>query len=439
MTDPSRSAALLDRASLVVPGGVHSGRRRTVPPFCVRRAYDQYVEDLDGRRYIDYRAGAGAVILGHADRSVDQRVAAAIKRGVLYGVGTTEAETELAELIVQHVPSIDQVLFCNSGSEATYHALRLARAITRRSHVIKFQGCYHGFHDSVLLNCETDTNMLGKVQRHSAGMADDVVRTVHVCRLNDIQDVARTFAAFSDDVAALIIEPIAHNGPGILPQPGFLSGLATLCREYGALLIFDEVITGFRHHIGGYQSIEGVFPDLTVLGKAMANGYPIAALGGRRDYMERFTTRPGGDTFWAGTYNANALGVAAALATIDRLADGAVYAHTYNLGTLMRDGLAEIVKRAGISACVAGYGSLFTLWFAPAPLSTYEDVACNDLPLFTRYRSELIRRGIFEYPTTDGARSHISASHTVADVEQTLTAANEALAAALADSRRQEQ
>ena len=231
-------------------------------------------------------------------------------------------------------------------------------------------------------------------------------------------------------MAAIIVEPFAHNSPGLLPHDGFLPGLRGLCDEFGALLIFDEVITGFRHHIGGVQAIAGVLPDLTTMGKAIANGFPLAAIGGRRVHMERFNTRPEGDVHFGGTYNGNAIAVEAGLATIEQLEDGRVHEHVFGLGDRMRGGLTEIAARVGVPAIVGGYGSLFVLCFMEGPLESYDDVLRNDDELFGRYRRELVARGIFEMPESLG-RSHIGASHTEADIDRSLEAAEEALHAAV--------
>ena len=426
----SASAALLDAASEVIPGGVNTCRRRSDPRICFRRGEGAHLEDLEGRRYIDYHAAYGAVFLGHSHPVVTERVARAIRETVLFGVGVTEAELALARKIVAHVPSVEQVLVCNSGSEATYHAIRLARGVTGRQKLVKFQGCYNGFHDYVLRNVLSAADRLGRRDPHSAGMLESAVDATLVCRFNDLDDVRATLERDGDDVAAIIVEPFAHNSPGLLPGDGFLPGLRALCDEFGALLIFDEVITGFRHHIGGVQAITGVLPDLTTMGKAIANGFPLAAIGGRRAYMERFNTRPDGDVHFGGTYNGNAIAVEAGLATIGQLEDGGVHEHVFALGDRMRSGLAEIAGRVGVPAVVGGYGSLFVLCFMEGPLETYEDVLRNDTALFMRYRRELVARGIFEMPESLG-RSHIGAAHTEADIDRSLEAAEEALRAAV--------
>jgi glutamate-1-semialdehyde 2,1-aminomutase len=429
-TPSPRSAALLDAAAEHIPGGVNTCRRRSEPRLCFRRGAGAHLWDLEDRRYIDYHAAYGAIFLGHSDPGVNARVASAIEETVLFGVGVTEAEVALARKLAEHVPSVEQSVICGSGSEATYHAIRLARGVTGRERIVKFQGCYNGFHDYVLRNVLSAPEMVGRRDPHSKGMLEAAVDATIVCRFNDLDDVGEAFARHPEQIAAVVVEPIAHNSPGILPGPGFLSGLRALCDDHGALLIFDEVITGFRHHIGGYQAICGVRPDLTTMGKAIANGFPIAAIGGRAEYMEHFNTNPAGDVHFGGTYNGNAVGVNAALATIERLEDGTVHEHVFRLGERMRAGLREIAARAGVPAVVAGYGSLFVLCFMEGPLRSYDDVLRNDTALFMRYRRELIARGVFEMPESLG-RSHISAAHTDEDIDRSLEAAEAALAAAL--------
>jgi glutamate-1-semialdehyde 2,1-aminomutase len=423
----SASRALLDEAARYIPGGVNTCRRRG--GHCFRRGSGAYLWDLDGRRYVDYHAAYGAVVLGHCDPGVLARVTETARDVVLFGVGVTEPEVALARKLVEHVPSAEQVVVCNSGSEATFHAIRLARAVTGREPIVKFQGCYDGFHDYVLRNVISAPEGVGRRDPHSAGMLSAAVDATLVCRFNDLDDVRAALGRH--EVAAIIVEPVAHNSPGILPEPGFLEGLRALCDESGALLIFDEVITGFRHHIGGYQAIAGVMPDLTTLGKAIANGFPLAAIAGRGEHLERYTTTATGDVHFGGTFNGNAISVAAGLATIERLEDGTVHERLFALGDRMRGGLAEIAARAGVPAIASGFGSLFVLCFMEGPLRSYEDVLRNDAALFGRYRRELIARGVFEMPESLG-RSHISAAHTADDVDRTLEIAEEALRAALA-------
>jgi glutamate-1-semialdehyde 2,1-aminomutase len=409
---------------------VNTCRRQSTQGLCFERGEGAYLWDLDGNRYVDYHAAYGAILLGHSHPAVTDRVSATLRDNVLFGAGVTRAEVTLARKIVEHVPSADQVVVCSSGSEATYNALRLARGITGRDKIVKFQGCYNGFHDYVLRNVLSPPELVGRRDPQSKGMLDAAVDATLVCRFNDLDDVEATLAANPEQVAAIIVEPVAHNSPGLVPKPGFLEGLRRLCDREGTLLIFDEVITGFRHHIGGYQAIAGVMPDLTTMGKAIANGLPLAAIAGRRELMERYTTHPAGDVHYGGTFNGNAVAVEAGIATIEQLEDGRVHEHLYALGERMRAGLREIAGRAGIPAVVGGFGSLFVLCFMEGPLETYDDVLRNDTDLFMRYRRELVARGVFEMPESLG-RSHISASHTEDDIDRSLAAAEEALAAAL--------
>jgi glutamate-1-semialdehyde 2,1-aminomutase len=432
---PTKSQQMLTEAAVVIPGGVNTCRRQSTHGLCFERGRGAYLWDLDGRRYVDYHAAYGAVFLGHSHHAVTERVSAAIRDTVLFGAGVTRAEITLARKIVEHLPSAEQVLVCNSGSEATYHAIRLARGVTGREKVLKFQGCYNGFHDYVLRNVLSAPALVGQRDPQSKGMLDAAIDATLVARFNDLADVEATLASHPEQVAAIIVEPVAHNSPGLIPRPGFLEGLRRLCDREGAVLIFDEVITGFRHHLGGYQAIAGVLPDLTTLGKAIANGFPIAAVAGPRALMERYTTHPAGDVHFGGTYNGNAVAVEAAIATIEQLEDGRAHERVFTLGERMREGLRAIANRAGVPAVVGGLGSLFVLCFMEGPLESYDDVLRNDNDLFVRYRRELIARGVFEMPESLG-RSHISASHTEDDIDRSLAAAEEALAAALDASAR---
>ena len=436
--DMSGSRALLERASQFVPGGVHSGRRKLEPPLCVRRASGAYVEDVDGNRFIDYHAAYGAILLGHSYPAVVQRVVESVQRRVLFAVGTTESEAALAEKLVTHIPSVERVLFCGSGSESSMYAVRLARAATKREKILKFQGCYNGFHDYVLRGDLTNRPAQGSgidadanlVRYDSAGIFGPALEQTLVCRYNDLPDVERAVEDNSGQVAGIIVEPIMHNSMTIAPRGGFLEGLRELCDREGIVLVFDEVITGFRHDLGGFQKLCGVTPDLTCMGKALGNGFPIAALGGRRDLMERFTTTDDGDVWYGGSYNGNEAGVSAALANLEVLESEGVHEHTARLGDRMRAGLRTIAEEAGIPHVIAGFRGIFVMGFLEPPLETYEDYLRNDLSLFLAYRRELIKRGVFEMPENVG-RNHISYSHTDADIDTTLEAAREALRAAL--------
>lgn len=414
---PTGSERLLEAASKVIPGGVNSGRRNTASKLCVDRAQGAYFHDIDGRRYIDYHAAYGPIVLGHCFPAVIEAVQRTIEKADLFGLGVTQAEYELATKICSLVPSVEQVLLCNSGTEATYSAIRVARAATGRQKTIRFEGTYHGYHDAVL--------------RTVGGLRQAQESSV-VCTFNDLQSVEEAIAANPDQIAAIIVEPIIHNAPGasIPPQPGFLPGLREVCTREDIVLIFDEIITGFRHGLGGYQKICGVTPDVTTMGKAMANGFTIAALGGRREIMELFNTHPKGSVFYGGTYNGSPAGVAAALATINVMETEPVHEHLFGLGQRMRAGLNEVAANAGVAAQAGGFGSLFGLSFIDGEVRDHRDVARNNTELFLAYRRQMVRRGHFEVPENVG-RSHISYSHTTADIDQSLETAAVALDAAL--------
>jgi glutamate-1-semialdehyde 2,1-aminomutase len=429
------SSNLQHAAAQVIPGGLNSANRAIQPEIDVRHAAGSYLDDVNGKRYLDYHAAFGPIVLGHSYPEVVDSATRAMRDLDLFGVGVTESEVLLAQKLVEHIPSVDEVLLCNSGSEATYQAVRLARAVTGRQKLLKFQGCYHGWHDAVLRNVLSAPDRVGQRDPGSAGMLESTIDQTLVCRFNDLDDVEQTVRANPDQVAGIILEPIPHNVGCLMPEQTFLEGLRALCDREGTVLIFDEVITGFRHHIGGFQAVCGVTPDLTTMGKAMANGFPIAAIGGKRALMERFNPHAGGDVFFAGTYNGHAGAVAAALATLELLESGAVYPHLFRLGERLRAGLSEITRRLGVAATIAGFGSVFVEYFLDGPIRSYDDLLRNDADLFVRYRRELIARGVFELPI-NLKRNHVMFSHTDADVDLTLEAAEDALRAVLAQPGR---
>lgn len=423
---------LCNEAAKFTPGGTHSAIRTSAAPVCIRRAQGPYMWDEGGQRYIDYHAAFAPVILGHCYAPLVDRVAETIRHTDIYGVATTNLEIELSRKLVHHVPSVEQVLLCCTGSEATFQAVRLARAVTGRHKILKFQGCYHGWHDYVLRNVISEADKVGQRDPGSAGMLPESIDNTLVCRFNDLEDVRRAVRENKDEIASIILEPIPHNIGCILPKQEFLEGLRAICNEEGIILTFDEVITGFRHALGGYQEIAGVTPDLTTMGKAMANGFPVAAIGGRRDLMERFNTREDGDVFFAGTYNGHSSGLAASLATIETLENNNVHEHIYALGERMRNGLAEIVRRHGYPCTVAGFGSVYTLYFMEADsIENFDDLLVNDAGLYVRYRTELIQRGVFEI-AKNLKRNHISYSHSAEDIDWTLERSEEALEATFA-------
>ena len=422
----TKQSQLYARGEAFAPGGVHTANRYIPEKMVFTRGQGAYMWDADVKRYIDYHAAFGPFVLGHAYPEVNRRVIEAIQQTDLFGVGTTDLEIELGAKIRQHVPSAEMVLFCNAGSEATFHALRLARAVTGRRYILKFQGCYHGWHDYTCRNMLSAPEKIGTRDPGSAGILDEVIDATLVCTFNDLDDVERTFKTYKGQIAAVILEPIPHNIGCVMPKPGFLEGLRRLTKDHGTILVFDEVITGFRHNLGGYQKICGVIPDLTSMGKAIANGYPMAVLAGRRDLMEFFNTKPGGTVFFAGTYNGHAVGTSAALATIEIMEREPVHEHIFRLGDRMRRGLTEIHQRFGIEATVVGFGSIFVTYFMEGPTANYTDLMKNDAARFTDYRRRLMSRGVFKIPV-NLKRAHISYSHTDADIDQTLQAAEDVL------------
>ncbi len=420
------SDKLFEEACQVFPGGVNSALRNALPHLVIRRAEGATLTDVDGNEYIDYHGAFGPALLGHNHPLVKRRVVEALQMTLLSGAGASELEIQVGRKLQQHYPSAEKVLLCNTGSEATFHAIRVARAFTGKKKLIKFQGCYHGFHDYVLRNVTSAAEMVGKLDAGSAGMLPEALENTLVCAFNNLSEVEETLRGHRDEIAAIILEPVAHNMGCVLPKPGFLEGLRELTRIHGVVLIFDEVITGFRHALGGYQEISGVTPDLTTLGKAMANGFTVAAVCGKAEIMDRFNTRPGGDTYFAGTFNGNAVGCAAALATIDILERQPVHAHLFRLGERLRRGLGEIHERLGVPATVAGYGSVFITYFMEGPIETYSDLLRNDAERFVDYSRRLIRRGIFTMPR-NLKRCHLSFSHTDEHVDKTLEVCEDVL------------
>ena len=432
-----RSAEILEKNRHYIPGGVVSVNRATSPEIVFVKGEGAYLWDAEGNRYIDYHFAFAPHFLGHNDPHVTEAVRRVLDdRASLYGSGTTVLEGRLAELICQHVPSVESVQFLNSGSEASYQAIRLARAITGRDHVIVMQGGYNGWHNDVSCNLMTPLDQLGPrvspgeypYKPISAGVPLDHQRLVHPVNFNDLASVEHVCQKCP--VAALITEPVLQNIGIVKPRPGYLQGLRRLADRFGFLLIFDEVKTGFRHGLAGYAGIAGVKPDLSVYGKAVANGYPIAVLGGKKEWMD-WVVHPeaGKRVLIAGTYNAHPVPTAAAIATIERLLmnDGEVYRHVEALGGLMQEGLEQLVNRLGLKAVVARQGSAFCVYFMSHCPWDWHDLAGNhDFGLDERMRRNLIERGVYYFPVATKQCS-ISFAHTREDVEVTLNHVSAAL------------
>ena len=434
MSEVGERTSLPDLAKSLIPGGVNSGQRLVpgLEDLVVTSAKGGTFTDADGRVFTDFHAAFGPPLLGHNDPDVVAAVVSSLHSTDLPGVGVTPGEVRLAEQLVEMVPSIEKVLLTSTGSEATYHALRVARAATGRRYIVKFQGCYHGWHDAVSLNVISSPDRIGRPDPISAGSLPDTLAATLVLEFNDVAALRDLFDERGDEIAAVIMEPIPHNIGAVLPDGEFLRAARELCTRHGSVLIFDEVITGFRHALGGYQSICGIIPDLTTLGKAMGNGVPIGAIGGRADLMDNFSSRPGGSAFFAGTYNGHPMVVAAALATIEKLRTEPVHEHTFRLGDRVRAGMAEICSRLGVPAVVTGYGSVFVTYFmgGERPRS-YPDLLANDVDLYVGYRRNLIDEGFFELPL-NLKRSHICYAHTDDDIDRYLESAEKAITRALA-------
>jgi glutamate-1-semialdehyde 2,1-aminomutase len=433
MADPTtastgrpRSAAAFERAQRVIPGGVNSPVRafRSVggSPVFVASASGCTIVDLDGNRYIDYVMSWGPLILGHAHPEVIAAVRDAATRGTSYGA-PTEAETRLAEMVIALVPSIELVRFCSSGTEATMSALRLARGFTGRERVVKFAGCYHGHADSFLISA--GSGALTNGVHDSPGITSGVARDTIVVDYNDLDAVAAAFAAAPNEIAAVIVEPIVGNMGLVQPRPGFLAGLRDLTARYGALLIFDEVMTGFRVAPGGVQEREGIRPDLTTLGKIIGGGLPVGAFGGSRAVMERLS--PAGPIYQAGTLSGNPLAMAAGAATLEALQKPGVYAHLERLGKRFASGMSEVFTKHGVPHTAANVGSMVGFFLTAGPVTDLASAKRSDTALYGRFFHAMLERGVYLAPSQFEA-GFLSTAHTDADLDRTLLAADDALA-----------
>ncbi len=425
-SDSLRGLAIATAAARVIPGGVNSSTRYIGAPYAFTGADGAYVTDADGKRYLDYHAAFGAILLGHNAPVVNDALRTAIGGLDLVGIGVTEPEVALAERIVEAIPSAESVIATMSGSEATAQAIRLARAVTDRDLIIKFQGGFHGWHDAVARNVISAPERAYGLDPMSKGILTAALDATLIAEFNDLDSIAQLYDQHPDRIAAIILEPIPHNVGALLPTQEFVEGLRAITRKRGSILIFDEVITGFRHSLGGYQSVIGVLPDLTTFGKGMANGFPVGGLAGRRDLMEHFNGQSG-DVLLAGTFNGNALGCAAAIATIDYLRSHPdFYRRTHALGDRMRAGLTEITDELSIDATVVGYGGVFAVYFAKAPALGYRDLMRNRDDAYVAFHRGMTDRGFLMLPMSL-KRNHISGAHTAAEIDRTLDAARDVL------------
>jgi glutamate-1-semialdehyde 2,1-aminomutase len=417
---------LAEAAARVLPGGVNSATRYIGAPYAFAAGDGAYLTDLDGRRYLDYHAAFGAILLGHNAPVVDDAVRDVVGRLDLTGLGVTELEVALAERVVEVIPSAEMMIATMSGSEATAQAIRLARGVTGRPLIVKFQGGFHGWHDAVARNVISSPEKAYGRDPLSVGILDSAIDATLIAEFNDLDSVRALFDEHADEIAAIILEPIPHNVGALLPTQDFVTGLRDLATDRGAVLVFDEVITGFRHALGGYQELCGVTPDITTFGKGMANGYAIGGVAGRRDLMEHFDGRSG-DVLLAGTFNGNPVSCAAAIATVDHLRESPdFYLRTRELGARMRTGLAAIVTELGITATVAGFGGVFALYFADGPIRGYRDLMRNDNAAYIAFHRRMTEAGFLMLPLAL-KRNHISGAHTAEDIDRTLDASRTVL------------
>ena len=424
-----RSAALFRRAVEVTPGGVNSPVRafRAVggEPFFVERAKGARLWDADGNEYIDYVLSWGPMILGHAHPMVVQAVAEAAERGTSYGA-PTEREVELAEAVRDLVPSMERLRFVSSGTEATMSAVRLARGFTGRDFILKFEGCYHGHGDSFLVKAGSGVATLGLP--NSPGVPAELSKLTLTAPFNDLDAVETIFRRHAGKIAAVILEPVVGNVGFIPPVDGFLEGIRRITEEDGALLVFDEVMTGFRVSRGGAQERFGIKPDLTTLGKVIGGGLPVGAYGGRRDVMD--WVAPVGPVYQAGTLSGNPLAMAAGLAQLTILRDEDPYPALEAGTRRLVEGLLGVFAEAGVPASGGSLGSMWGVFLAGGPVRDFDEAKRADVPLFNRFFHAALERGVFFAPSAFEA-GFFSTAHTEEDVEETIGRAREALRAAL--------
>jgi glutamate-1-semialdehyde 2,1-aminomutase len=426
------SRSLYERACLVIPGGVNSPVRafRAVggTPVFVSRAEGAYLYGADGRRYVDYVASWGPMILGHALPAVVSAIRDAAERGTSYGA-PTELEVRFAEKLCELFPSLEMVRAVSSGTEATMSALRLARGFTGRDEIVKFEGCYHGHSDDLLVKAGSGAATFGVPD--SAGVPAAMAQNTLTLPYNDIGALRALFEERGRKIAAVIVEPVVGNMGVVPPLPGFLEAIVKECAASGAVSIFDEVMTGCRVARGGAQALFGLRPDMTCLGKIVGGGMPLAAYGGKRAIMEKVA--PLGPVYQAGTLSGNPVAVSAGLTTLGLL-DDALYSRVESRAEQLEQGFKRAIVAHGVAGCVQRVGSMITLFFAAGPVRSWADAKTCDTRAFARWHAGMLARGIY-WPPAQFEAAFISGAHTEADIEATVRAAEEALAAVRSDGR----
>jgi glutamate-1-semialdehyde 2,1-aminomutase len=423
----SRNESLFDRARETIPAGVNSPVRafRAVggTPLFFERAYGAHLWDVDGKRYIDYVGSWGPMVLGHTHPQVVEAVQAAASRALSFGA-PTEAEIELAEMICRLVPSVEMVRLVSSGTEATMSAIRLARGHTGRSLILKFEGCYHGHADSLLVKAGSGALTFGNPS--SAGVPPETAAHTLVLDFNDAVQVENLFKNKGTQIAGVIVEPVAGNMNLVLPKPGFLESLRKNCSQHGAVLIFDEVMTGFRVALGGAQARYGIRPDLTTLGKVIGGGLPVGAFGGKREIMEKIA--PLGPVYQAGTLSGNPVAVAAGLATLKLVEVKDFQSKIEKTTQSLVEGLIGEARKAKVSFSAQSIGSMFGLYFRASPPASFAEVMQCDKERFNRFFHAMLARGVYLAPSAYEA-GFVSAAHGAAEINATLAAAREAFKA----------
>jgi len=422
----SKNDELFARAQRTIPAGVNSPVRafRSVggTPRFLTRGEGPYVWDADGKRYIDYVGSWGPAILGHAHPAVVRAVQESAVHGLSFGA-PTETEIVMAETLCRRLPSLELVRLVSSGTEATMSALRLARGYSGRAKILKFEGCYHGHGDSLLVKAGSGALTFG--QPSSAGVPPGIAQLTIVVPYNDLAAVAAAFAAEEDGIAAIIVEPIAGNMNLIMPKQGFLEGLRALCDQHGAVLIFDEVMTGFRVHPQGVQGLTGITPDLTTLGKVIGGGMPVGAFGGKRAIMEKIA--PLGPVYQAGTLSGNPVAVAAGLATLAATEAPGFYEELTRMTRTFTEGLVTAAKRARVPFSAQAVGGMFGIYFAAQVPDSYDSVMAGDKERFNRFFHAMLDAGIYLAPSAYEA-GFVSAAHSDHDIATTVAAAARAFA-----------
>ena len=423
----SRSETLFERARGRIPAGVNSPVRAFGAvggtPLFFERASGAYLWDADGRRYIDYLGSWGPMVVGHTHPAVVEAVQAAAARALSFGA-PTEAEIELAEALCRLVPSIEMLRLVSSGTEATMTAIRLARGFTGRSLIVKFEGCYHGHADSLLVKAGSGALTFGNPS--SAGVPPETAAHTLVLSFNDLNQVEELFQGKGKEIAAVIVEPVAGNMNLVLPRPGFLEALRENCSRHGAVLIFDEVMTGFRVALGGAQARYGIRPDLTTLGKVIGGGLPVGAVGGRREIMEKIA--PLGPVYQAGTLSGNPVAVAAGLATLKLVDIPGFQERVSGVAQALVQGLQDEARKAKITFSARSVGSMFGLYFRAAPPTSFAEVMQCDKGRFNRFFHAMLARGVYLAPSAYEA-GFVSAAHGPAEIDATLAAARQAFKA----------